>query len=1445
MGKIAVVLPGLVQRPEPGKSFVAFCGDTVTFELELPFSAHGAAWLRTNLGGASKSRREIIHAVEKEEIRLDGAWYDIPMNLTGEAVFSVTVPLTEPGHFQAKCFFMETGAHDPVWPEGENCIINAEPAGTCGANIIYNAFVRQFSETFRSRGAEKERIRHLAGQIEEHGYTVIPESGKFRDLKEKIPFIFGELGCRVLHLLPVHPTPTTFARMGSFGSPYAALSFTDVDGALARFDPAATPMEQFLELADAVHYHNGHLFLDIAINHTGWGATIHEKHPEWLMRKPDGQIEQPGAWGVVWEDLTRLDYSNQDLWKYMADIFLLWCSRGVDGYRCDAGYMIPVKAWEYIVAKVRDQYPETVFFLEGLGGPVDTMCRILGKANFNWAYSELFQNYDRNQLENYLPQVFDISAQHGSLVHFAETHDNLRLASFSKTYARMRTALSALMSVCGGFGFANGVEWFAEEKIDVHDICSLNWGAEENQVADIRRLNLILKNHPAFFSQTRLKLVQKGEGNCIALLRHHGGTGKQVLALVNLDCLNPQTVTFDAGEVHMEGSVMFDLLSERPVELTLNDSGCSLLLEPGRAALLCSSESDLAFLNKDPCESGIPDRVREQRLKAKIWKIYTFFGGYGDTAGFDAGEAVEWFSSNPAGFISSLAGEYSDTRVVVLKPDRDQNRRVMVPPGFFLLVVCDFSFSARLVEDSGKNTTVEYERALPNRDGKSFFAVFEPVETSKRHSGCTLKIRIHEQGCSVKKDCPVLYLADYDSLVMESNFSRKKISKDPSLKALQTTKKGGMYRAAASWGRLESRYDALIAANLSSYLPEDRWIMLSRMRIWCIFQGYSRELAPDCLESFSYDHDRGGRWRFRVPTSEGKYYPVELSLKGNRTDNRIRLKVGRHSRNPSDSLLDPEKRVRVVIRPDIEDRSFHETVKAYTGPEEKWKASIRPVDRGFAFEPDTGRRLVVKASRGVYRDDPEWQYMVHRPLDRERGLDPDSDLFSPGYFDISLAGKDMFYLDAGVETSGFTQAEDGKAEHPEACAETRGKISQQGFRQAVYGSLDAFVVERGPDNSVIAGYPWFLDWGRDSLIFCRALIELGRFEEAKGILRLFGRFESGGTLPNMICGEDAGNIETSDAPLWFIAACRELVEKEPNCNFLRESLGERTVGETVLSIVEAMASGTDTGVFMDKESCLIYSPSHFTWMDTNFPAGSPRQGYPVEIQALWYYALEFVFHENLGGERGRYKEWAAKLKQNIMDLFFKTGEGYFSDCLHAGDGGPAAAAEADDALRPNQLLLITLNVVDDVEVCMRMLESCMELLVPGAVRSLADRPVSYPLEIRHNGKSLKDPYYPYSGRYAGDEDTERKPAYHNGTAWTWQFPMFCEAWAATFQGRSADTALAWLGSSVILLEKGAAGFIPEILDGDFPHSPRGCDAQAWGSSELARVIHKLESARKS
>jgi predicted glycogen debranching enzyme len=463
-------------------------------------------------------------------------------------------------------------------------------------------------------------------------------------------------------------------------------------------------------------------------------------------------------------------------------------------------------------------------------------------------------------------------------------------------------------------------------------------------------------------------------------------------------------------------------------------------------------------------------------------------------------------------------------------------------------------------------------------------------------------------------------------------------------------------------------------------------------------------------------------------------------------------------------------------------------------------------------------------------------------MDAGRGLDPDSDLFSPGYFTVFMEGDQQVTLTAGIFTTpeAASAAPVGVSRMPADPVEneTTGRESP---RAVLTRALDDFVVHRGGLKSVIAGYPWFLDWGRDALIFVRGLIAAGKRDDARMILKQFGRFEQQGTLPNMVHGNDAGNRDTSDAPLWFIRSCGELIQSENSEAFLEEICGGRTIREILVSIGQAYMTRTPNGICMDPETGLIFSPVHFTWMDTDHPAGTPRQGYPIEIQALWYAALKILTEVDSGANRTQWRRLAATAQASILNLFWRDELGFLSDCLHASPGQRAVAAVADDALRPNQLLAITLGAVEDKPICRRILAACEELLVPGGIRSLADRKVRHPIEIIHHNQALNDPHQPYQGTYTGDEDTRRKPAYHNGTAWTWPFPSFCEAWGLCYGSAGKPAALAWLLSSVRLLESGALGHIPEIMDGDAPHTPRGCDAQAWGASELLRVWLKLTS----
>jgi glycogen debranching enzyme len=202
-----------------------------------------------------------------------------------------------------------------------------------------------------------------------------------------------------------------------------------------------------------------------------------------------------------------------------------------------------------------------------------------------------------------------------------------------------------------------------------------------------------------------------------------------------------------------------------------------------------------------------------------------------------------------------------------------------------------------------------------------------------------------------------------------------------------------------------------------------------------------------------------------------------------------------------------------------------------------------------------------------------------------------------------------------------------------------------------------------------------------------------------------------------------------------------------------------------------------------------------------------------------------------------------RAEASIKRYYWVEDRGYFADLLIAGRGKPAAAAIVDSALRSNCLFAVSLGLVKG-DRAQRCVDAALRyLVVPGALRSLAPLPVSVPLPIYGgDGQLLNNPAEPYQGRYEGDEDTRRKAAYHNGTAWTWTFPVFCEALASAwdFSPQAVAAAKAYLGSMQRLMNDGCLGQIPEILDGDTPHSPRGCDAQAWGVTEALRVWKLLD-----
>ena len=1280
------------QFPSPGDYLLKWRGDVLSVTLETGSSGKGRASLRTNIGRAEVLRQEMISEVERGEAPLEKAWHDLPLAEVSPGVFKGEFVLDEVGIFSGKACFFPEGSDEPCWPEGDNFRIKVQGSATRKNNSIYSVFPRQF--------------------------------GSFREIKRRLDFIMGEMGFNIIQTLPPFPVPTTYAVMGEMGSPFAALDFYSVDPSLAEFDRTSTPLDQFKELIDCVHARDGRFFIDLPANHTGWASTLQTHHPEFFRRNDDGSFASPGAWGVVWEDLVELDYSHSELSSYMADVFLHWCRIGVDGFRCDAGYMIPAATWKYIVARVREEYPECVFMLEGLGGDIALTDSLLASSGLDWAYSEVFQTYDRGQFEWYLPAAADRSEKFGTLVHFAETHDNDRLAKGGERYARLRVQLAAALSWQGAWGIANGVEWFCREKIDVHQKNSLSWGAGENMVPLISKLNFILGDEPSFAGECRLKVITRGGGNTLAVVRKTpevSGGERRLLVLANLDTVNETLIDWDRGEFFAENA--FDLITERMVELR-----AALTLRPGEVLLLAASPARGAEVTAGERKETAGEALFHWRYPEDVRREVVTVSG----------ADVEF--SAPSDFRLELVDPATGRTLINLK---SRGRRAIAKMPFY-------------AGDGTACTPLCLKGVFFLPDGPK--RVASEIKIAPRHDEAKMKVSLSGEQMRSMRTC----------------------------RAILSNRAAASSQLRVGWGDIQSQYDAWLSANPDPSVPSDRLNLWARTRAWVQREGFVREFDVRFARKFEVDPaGRFARWEFVMPCGMGKSAAFAFALTLSEDDNQVRFTATRLDAGGDDAGA----KVRVVFRPDIEWRSFHEKTKAFSGPEELFPKSVSSIKNGFVFRPYRDS-LLMSVEGGEFHPESEWKYNIAHPEEAARGQDASGDLFSPGWISADLGIGESAAVIAAYIREGEKKCD---AHFPEIRL-SRSPVVEVG--PAMKKAIELYVVRRDGLKTVIAGYPWFLDWGRDTFIFMRGMIAAGMIDDAVKILKAFAEFEDRGTLPNIIHGAVAGNRDTSDAPLWFIRSISEL--SKMRLKGYRRDL--EMLKKTAESIVDNYIAGTPNGIYMDAESCLVFSPSHFTWMDTNYPACTPRVGYPVEIQALWISALKFLGRERL-----------AEKALESLKRYFRWEHGY-RDCLAAPNGESAAEAAPEDTVRPNQLFLVTLGIVEDPAI----VAATEQLLVPGGIRSLnSDHPL-------------------YKGVYEGDEDTSRKPAYHNGTVWAWPFPSFAEAMARTGVA-SKTAALSLLAGAVENINSGTLGHMSEIADGDRPHRQKGCTAQAWSVSEFYRV----------
>jgi predicted glycogen debranching enzyme len=1520
----------LRQEPTTGESLVRFVGDSVHFTLR---DASGQDWppgwrafLRTNLGRASAAREETLAAVESQRLPALSSWHDIPLHRHGN-VWSAQLPLIEVGFFRAKAY-----ATDPRgwqhWPAGPDVGLNVQPNACRTANTIYCAFPRMFGPTKPATATTNDAVERSLKKLDAQGYTVIPPSGTLRDLVKELPHILGTLGCRILHLLPVNPVPTTYARFGRFGSPYAAGDLLAIDPALIEFDRRTTGVQQFRELTRAVHARGGWVFLDLAINHTAWESSLHWQHPEWFLRQPDGAFASPGAWGTTWEDLVELEHDNPDLRRYLAEVFLEWCRRGVDGFRCDAGYMVPLPVWQYITARVRREFPDTVFLLEGLGGAWETTAAMLTEGGLQWAYSELFQNLDGAQVASYLDHALSQGQRTGLLVHYSETHDNNRLAAQGRAWSLLRNRLCALASVSGGYGFTCGVEWLATEKVNVHASRGLAWGNATNIVPELARLNRLLAEHPCFFDGARLTRLSAPTSPVYALRRTSAEGSDAVLVLVNTDAASEQKLMLAAAALEPAGFAV-DLLGQTPPDARTDAGQVSFLLPPGAAYCLAataklSGTGGVAYRQRRAAEA-LALTVLAHHLPAELIgavdqtrlaeQVEHDLPGFLSAATYLA-EALERARTIPAnqpadlsadsdqpdflmGLLASVRGTFP--RVVTWQC-ADRRRVTPVPPDHWLLIEDSVLFQATIVTETGRSP---WHGSSIGLGGRQVACCPPPQRAGKA------RLRLERYGAAEPEvHAPLLFLEPAPTLrPIQVRHPEQRL-------VLLTNGRGGMARLRVDFGAIRSKYDCLLAANLNPTVPEDRHVFAKRVRVWANADGFITPLNAQVLLEFAAGPP--ARWVFSAPAGDARQVEIELLVGMVPDRNTTALRFRRPSAGlgvvmtESGTAIVPGAKeaptkvepaglkvsggppaihdVTLTVRVDVEDRNFHAETKRNGGAEGHFTAHTRAIPsqdkpppaeataKGFVFAPAPDRQLRVwtmtklqsvgpapatprnEAGRPplAYHPQPEWSEQIAHPVEASRGLVGSGDAFSPGWFELALPEQAQVTVIVCAEPTEPDADQIERAFSPAPVHRPRGdEPVPDAFTTALDQAASAFLVRRDQVRTVIAGYPWFLDWGRDTLVATRGLIAAGWLEEVGQLLALFGRWEKDGTLPNTLQGAGVGNRDTSDAPLWYGLACEELAAAElrlaalsgatpasarPTVYARSVDAAGRTIADVLSSIAASYLRGTPNGIRLDPASALIYSPSHFTWMDTNFPAGTPREGYPIEVQALWVRLLRQLDALNLPPVSAPWSALAQRAQESIQQRFWLESHGWFADVLRARRGEPASTATPDDALRGNCLYVVALGLASGEPARRCVAAALRHLVVPGAVRSLAPLPVQLPLPIHAgNGHLLNDPQHPYWGRYEGDEDTRRKPAYHNGTAWVWTLPTFCEALARAwdFSPPAVAAARAYLGTLLDLWNEGCFAQLPEILDGDAPHEPRGCDAQAWSVTEAQRVWRLL------
>ncbi len=663
---------------------------------------------------------------------------------------------------------------------------------------------------------------------------------------------------------------------------------------------------------------------------------------------------------------------------------------------------------------------------------------------------------------------------------------------------------------------------------------------------------------------------------------------------------------------------------------------------------------------------------------------------------------------------------------------------------------------------------------------------------------------------------------------------------------LETNGIGG-YASSTIIGANTRRYHGLLMA--ATRPPLGRTLLLSKVEEFLCMDGKEFPLSTNIYPNAIYPSGYANLVQFILTPFPTFHYSIDgicvkktvFMVYGENTTV-ILYQVGRGGKQPSTLTL----KVRIMVA----FRDYHWLTRENL----VFKTDYKILANGICLQPyDTLPPLYLYCNAQSMDKASFWYKNMEYPKEVERGMDAHEDHFSTCalHFDLhektncSLVAStkeydtlDVFELfnketgrrknillnySCNQTESGDQGSEDGdqKEEHEHLTPDTRQPIHFNALAKLVDSLLvvsDCFIVKRGNNKkSIIAGYHWFGDWGRDTMISLTGLTLIrGRFEDARDILLSYARFVDKGMIPNRF--PDYGETpeyNTVDASLWYIHAVYQYLRFAKDLRTIRKDLYG-----VLKEIVEYYRNGTRYNIHMDSDG-LIHAGAEgvqLTWMDARVGdwVVTPRGGKAVEINALWYNALKimaFLAREmNLNDEAKQYTALTKKASESFNNIFWFNDGQYLYDCV---DG-----ETRDRAIRPNQIFAVSLPYsMLSVERQRKVVEIVKgHLLTPFGLRSLSQKD--------------KD----YIGRYQGNV-YERDRAYHQGTVWAWLIGPYISAYARAYAG-GKDTPKyleGLLEPFYVHLFEAGLGTISEIFDGDYPHTPRGCISQAWSVAEILRV----------